>query len=166
MCTDSNMEDSKDRFKGLTVEQALLRSPADMYDRGRWAIRECENQPYLVRLARRFQKLWELFCQAEAAAAKCTESGCKGAGRLMSFTRRDSGLSPSPEFWCERHGPGDPDFDTPKMPISIREIWRFNTKGDRRRFAKYIRYALGIPKGTRITEEFANRWFADIEDGD
>jgi hypothetical protein len=47
----------------------------------------------------------------------------------------------------------------------MEEIRRFKTKRDRKYFAKKIRHAIGIPKGTRITEQFARRWFAAIEKG-
>jgi hypothetical protein len=153
------------KFAGQTLEHALLRRPADLYDRGQWAVREQANQPHLERLAQEFGRLWDLLCNAEASAA-CFASGCTRVARFMSFTRADYGWLPRPYCWCKRHGPEDPDFDSHKMPISMSEIGRFKTKRDRKRFAKYILQTLGIAKGTRITEEFAHRWFADIEDED
>jgi hypothetical protein len=135
-------------FAGLLLEHALLRWPAEIYKRGNWAVQKSDNEPRLKPFRREFTRLWELLCHAQAVA-KCRERGCIRVANFMVFTQTDYGYSPKPEFWCKRHGPDDPDFDSRKVPISMEEIRRFKTKRDQKYFAKKIRHAIGIPNPIR-----------------
>ncbi len=69
---------------------------------------------------------------------------------------------PSPFMLCDKHGPGDADFESQKMPIEFDTLSLFKTLHEKRIFCRRIREALGIEKGTRITEEFASEFFSKI----
>ena len=159
MCTDLIREDLKD-----LRSSRLLQNPADMYEMGEWAMREYERYPYTRHqfkvLGREIIRLWMSLCHAEAAE-KCFEFECESVATSMTFASADCGWSPMPWFWCNQHGPKDPDVNSPKMLISMDEVRQFRTKRDRRRFTKELRRVLGIPSGTRITGQFARNWFRD-----
>jgi len=72
------------------------------------------------------------------------------------------GYMPSPFMWCDKHGPADPDFESQKMKIEFDAMSLFKTLHQKGIFCRRIREALGIDKGTRITEDFAHRFFAKL----
>jgi hypothetical protein len=147
------------KFEGLTIEQALLQNPADMYDLFRSEMRKYERYPFtrdqFEPQAREFIRLWMSLCYAEAIW-KCSESKCERVATSATFATIDLRL----RFWCKQH-PRKTHLDSPKMLISMDNLRQFRTKRVRRFFAKEFRRALDIPTGTRITERFAQKWFRD-----
>jgi hypothetical protein len=81
----------------------------------------------------------------------------------MTFEQATGGgYLPYPFWWCRKHGPDDPDFESEKMPIDFAAMDLFRTVHEKRIFCRHIRKALGIKKGTRISETFAHRFFAHL----
>jgi hypothetical protein len=154
------------RFKsgelaGKTMEHAILRSPHRLYPIAKWAEEEAEEKPRLRELVREFHRLRKVLRRARIHA-RCGQAGCSERARFMTFVRSESGYDPSPLLWCDKHGPGDPDFETDKMPVKLDAIGSFRTLNERRIFGRKFREALGIKEGTRITEAFAQQFFETL----
>jgi len=148
------------------MEHAILKFPSEMYHVGEWAIREEVSKPHLANIAREFERLRKLLSRVRLVV-RCSQYKCERRARFMNLERTDDGgWSPLPSFWCKEHGP-EPDFLPLRLKIGFNALRVFKRKGDRKRLAKQIREALGIRKGTRITEEFSRLFFQrDSLEGD
>ncbi len=70
----------------------------------------------------------------------------------------------SPYYWCDEHHPWEKESGiSDKLPVHFDVIkeFGFDKRGQKDIFM-HVREALGIKKGTRITEEMAMRFFAKL----
>ena len=150
------------KLAGMTMEHALLRRPHRVYPIVTWAETEVGEKPRLRPLVREFHRLQKLLNRAEIHA-RCTKTGCAKPARWMTLElATGGGYLPHPIVWCNKHGPGDPDFESQKMPIRCDRLNLFKTLREKRIFCRQIVRALGIEEGTRITEELASEFFSKI----
>jgi hypothetical protein len=95
---------------------------------------------------------------------RCREEGCGKRAKWMTLPVDKKGYLASPYYWCDDHGPWEKERGiSEKLPIhfDVIEDFGFDKQGQREIFQE-VRGALGIPKGTRITEDKAKRFFADL----
>jgi hypothetical protein len=80
----------------------------------------------------------------------------------MSLEQAEGGYSPYPTFWCNKHEPSDYEFLTVKMRIELEAMRLFKELKYRKVLCKQILAALGIEKGTPITEAYAHHFFETL----
>lgn len=140
------------------MEQVLLRNPSALYRRVAWA----ERESILPKMQSHFERLRKKLSRAESVE-KCDEPGCKRRAKWLTLPHSyPVGWLPQPYYWCDEHGPHETDGISPKFPIHFDVIRVFRDKWSQKEISKCLRYALGIKKGTRITERFATQWFANL----
>lgn len=146
------------KFAGKTMEQVMLRRAPDLYRVAAWAEAEGILPKMLKHFALVRQKLEHATVHAHCSDPRC---GRKAKSlTLPSFYR--GGWLPRPYYWCDKHGPWETEGISPKLPIHFDTIKAFSDKGGQQKIHKKILRALGVKKGTRITEDFAHRFFAHL----
>jgi hypothetical protein len=146
------------RFVDKTMEQVLLRKPAGLYCLIEWA----ERESILPKMQGHFEQLRKKLRRARSVE-KCHDPDCKRGAKWLTLPYSyPEGLLPQPYYWCDRHGPHETEGIGPKLPIHFDTIKAFRDNWGQKEISKCIRQALGIKKGTRITEQFAKRFFANL----
>jgi hypothetical protein len=148
-------------FKGLTVEQAMLRDAPRLYEIMEWARKE--NIPALKNALQDFANLRRKLRSARVTV-NCAQRGCQRAPCSMIFRIYSDGCYlPGPSYWCDKHEPSQKSDTSPKYRIDFDAIKQMKTMAEKKLLFKQLKSAFGIRAGTRITKEFAHRFFAELE---
>lgn len=146
------------RYAGKTIEQVLLRNPAWLYRLIDWA----ERESILPKMQSYFGHLRKKLMRARSVE-KCDEPDCNRHAKWLTLPHSHPiGWLPQPYYWCDRHGPHETEGISPKFPIHFDVIRVFRDKWGQKEISRCVRHALGIKKGTRITERFARQFFANL----
>ena len=146
------------RFAGKPMEQVLLQKPAELYCLVEWA----ERESILPRMQSHFERLRKKL-EHVPSVAKCQGPDCKRGARWLTLPYSyPLGWLPQPYYWCDSHGPGETEGISQKFRIHFDVIPVVKDKWGQKEISKCVRQALGIKKGTRITETFAKRFFANL----
>jgi len=136
----------------------MLRRAPDLYRLAEWA----EEESILPKMRKHFSRLRRRLEHARLYV-HCKDPRCGRTAKWMTLPRfHRGGWLPRPYYWCDEHGPWETSGISPKLPIHFDTIRAFRDKWGQKKTHKRIRQALGIKKGTRITEEFALRFFAKL----
>lgn len=144
------------KYKGKLLEEVMLRSAPGLYRRAEWA----SDKPDLRMIVDEFERLREKLRRARIYA-KCRDCGKKAKWMTFEEDLRNRYL-PRPSYWCNKCKPADDYGISGKIPIHFDAMKYFPEKWGKRQIHKDIREALGIKKGTRITETFAKNFFATL----
>jgi len=139
----------------------MLRNAPRLYEIMKWA-RE-ENLPRLKYAVQDFdilrRKLRHALITAHCAQRDCHQHPCS-----MTFpVDREGWCRPSPYSWCNKHGPSEKRKISQKYAIHFDVIMLMKTDAEKGIIFKELRIAFGIKPGTRITNEFAHRFFANLD---
>jgi hypothetical protein len=146
-------------FNGLTVEQAMLRDAPRLYDLAKWA----KNKPNLGRMLWDFELLRRKLLKAPVTT-NCAAPNCRNEALWMTFPiGKDGYFWRGPYYWCNRHEPWRESKVSPKVRVHFDAMRHFRTAGDKDAVFISVRRALGIKKGTKITQEFAHRYFSKLK---
>jgi hypothetical protein len=134
------------------------------------------DAPYLYRLAAvsaddaerktmlaEFDRL-RLMLRRARIHGNCYKDGCAKRAKWMTLPIDQAGRYwASPHYWCNDHGPWGESGISDKLPVHFDVIKQFRyDKSGQKDIFRQVREALRIKKGTRITEEMANCFFADL----
>jgi hypothetical protein len=146
------------KFEGMALEQVMLRKAPDLYRIVKWA----ERKSIFQDMRDDFDELREVLTRARIHVP-CCHDGCRKTAKWLTLRRfYRGGWVPDPYYWCDKHGPWESDGISPKFPIHFDTIKAVTDKRGQRTLHKHLREAIGITKGTRITEEFARCFFAQL----
>jgi hypothetical protein len=146
------------QFEDMILEQVMLRNAPDLYRMVDWA----ERKTILQDMRDDFDKLRKRLTRARIHEHCCHPRCGKTASWLTLARFYRGGWLPHPYYWCDKHRPSEPDGISNKLPIHFDTIKALRDKRGQRTIHKRLREALGISKGTRITEQFARRFFAKL----
>jgi hypothetical protein len=147
------------RLKGMTMEHAMLTRTPRLHEIAAWAQEKVDTQPNLGPLVSEFRLLKKLLNRAKVKK-RCGQTGCEKRARWMTFpVLMNRGFVMRPYLWCDRHGPTDYSGISQKVSIEFDSMDMFSTRGEKKTFCREVIAAWGVPKGTRITESFARRFF-------
>ena len=145
------------RFRGLTVEQAMLCDAPRLYSLMQWARKKGIRG--LANALRDFDALRQKLRKAPIKV-KCKRSGCGATARSMTFPiDREGRYGLYPEYWCDEHEPSEGGVSE-KFAIHFDSLRAMKMKGEKKLLFRELRRDLGIADGTRITREFAENFFA------
>ncbi|MGA2630974.1 MAG: hypothetical protein ABSG54_12275 [Terriglobia bacterium] len=151
------------RFKGgenagRTLTQVLLRDASIWVWFESWA----EDKPALRKALKEFNRLRRKLRRAPIRA-KCYGRDCKRRAKWMTLPLYyRGGYLPRPYFWCDKHEPWEESGISGKLPIHFDVVKVLKDKLGQKQIHRRIREAMGIPKGTKITEKFAKEFFANL----
>ena len=146
------------QFEGKILEQVMLRNAPDLYRLADSA----KRKSILQDMRDDFDELRKRLTRVRIHA-HCRHSGCGKTAKWLTLPRfYRGGWLPDPYYWCDKHDPVESDGISPKFPIHFDTIRELGDKRGQRTIHKRMREALGITQGTRITEEFAHRFFANL----
>lgn len=146
-------------FSGLTVEQAMLRNAPCLYDLAEWA----KNKPNLGRMLRDFELLRQKLRSAPVTTNSAAPN-CRSEVLWMTFPiGKDGYFWRGAYYWCNRREPWQDFKISPKVRVHFDAMQYFRTAGDKDAVFISVRQALGIKKGTKISQEFAHRYFSKLE---
>jgi hypothetical protein len=144
------------KFAGKTMEQVMLRSTPDLYRLVEWA----RDKPQLSHLIKEFEGLRTKLRDAPIVA-HCS-GGCKRRPTRMTLPLgHDHYYWPDPYFWCRKHEPWEHHGISPMLLIHFDLLNSFEEKKNRTAVHRSVLIALGM-KRSRITEEFARKYFASL----
>lgn len=149
------------QFSGRIMEEVLLRDAPALYREIAWAkVKGIDRK-----LLRHFRKLRRMLKRARIEAI-CDRRDpderysdgkeCKKRARYATFANGPIGESPDLQFWCQLHCPPED-----RLPINF-DITELCTGAAEKEVCENIKQALGIMRGTLITEAFARTFFAKL----
>lgn len=146
------------QFEDMILEQVMLRNAPDLYRLVDWA----ERKSILQDMRDHFDKLRKRLTRARIHE-DCYHPRCDKTAKWLTLPRYyRGGWLPNPYYWCDKHGPWETDGISPKLPIHFDTIKALSDKRGQRELHKRLREVLGVTKGTRVTEEYARRFFAKL----
>jgi hypothetical protein len=146
------------KYQGKTMEEVFLRNPSWLYGIVKWA----ENKSIYPEMQSHFEKLRKRLMRARSIE-RCRDSGCKRRAKWLTLPYSHGlGLLPQPYYWCDEYGPDEMEGISQKLRIHFDVIREFTDKWGQKEIGKHVRHALGITKGTRITEDFAVGFFSTL----
>lgn len=146
-------------FADLTIEQAMLRDAPRLYRVAKWA----KDKPHLRLMVRDFDLLREKLYRAPVAT-DCSRNNCRAEVRWMTFPiARNGDWGRVAYYWCKQHEPWRESRISEKVRVHFDAMQNFRTDGDKHSVFIQVRRALGIKKSTKITEEFAYRFFSELD---
>jgi hypothetical protein len=149
-------------YAGKTLAEVMLRDAPYIYRLAFVSEKKQINTEMLVE----FKRLRIMLRRARISTL-CREEGCKRKAKWVTLPM-DTKMHylASPYYWCDDHGPWEenPRISN-KHPIHFNLIKLFaHNKVGQKAIFKDIKEALGIKRGTRITEEMATSFFDDLAD--
>jgi len=149
------------KFQDLTIEQAMLRDAPHLYQIMDWT--KDEDITRLKNALQDFDILRKKPRQVRVTK-ECAQKSCHRTPRSMTFPIDKEGCErPAPYYWCDKHDPWERSGISEKYPIHFDVIRLMNTKYEKKSIFEQIKIVIGIVKGTRITREFARKFFAELE---
>jgi hypothetical protein len=137
----------------------MLRDAPRLYRVAKWA----KDKPHLGRMVRDFDHLREKLRSAPVMN-DCSESNCGAQVRWMTFPIAKNGdWGRGAYYWCKQHDPWRESRISEKVRVHFDAMENFKTDGDKHSVFFEVRRALGIKKGAKITEEFAYRFFSELD---
>ena len=114
------------KFKGKTMEQAILKNAPGMYRIAKWAERHLDTKPYLRPLVEKFHQMELLLARADIRK-RCYAPQCNKRAQWITADEGFSGRHVY-EFWCNRHKPLLEDNSiSSKVPINFGSMSAFRT---------------------------------------